>query len=226
MLMRGKKMYYIAVGGNTGAGKSTLVKALADRMSAISEERFEAVDERRFHHPLLTNMFFFPKKFAFAIQLNFLLQRALFIKDALNRQASFVMERSHYEDPFFIRHHLARGNISDSDYNAYQLTKSALHRDLPSPTLYIRLRVDVETSIKRVRQDEADGKRPEEFPSEQEFRRYVEEWQAMYNELFYEIDHGSLQISFSQTLLIDRLCGEELTQTVDRAVTVLQRLAS
>jgi deoxyadenosine/deoxycytidine kinase len=194
---------YIAVGGNTGSGKSTLLGEISREFSSHFNTEYLGIDERNFHHPLLTKMFFDPSQYALHIQLNFMLQRCTYIFHALQNRLPSVMERCHFEDAIFIDDHFLQGNISELEYDAYKMVRDVLWAKLRSPDIYVRVLVEPEVSIERIRKDELQGKRPEEFPSDESFRGYVERWYGAYEKFFIEIDNGSLSEKFSDTIIID-----------------------
>ena len=68
---QGTSALYVAISGNTAAGKSSLIAELERRLCRLG---FPAVgiSERVFHHQYLRLMFSNPRDFAFPIQLSFL----------------------------------------------------------------------------------------------------------------------------------------------------------
>ena len=214
-------MLYIAVGGNTGSGKSTLVEHVAKQLFERRRVEIEPVNERQFHHPFLTNMFFDPKRFALPIQLNFLLQRSLYIMEAMRLGRGFVIERSHHEDPYFVKDHFDKGNMTIEEYTAYEAIKIELHKSLPAPKIYVRLRVSPDVSMARIKKDEAMGKRPEEFPSEEVFKEFVEAWFGMYEEFFAEIDQGIFRKAFKETTVLDADPSRSPLELADEVIDAL-----
>ena len=66
-----RNLYYIAIEGPIGVGKTSLVKLLAEKLSARTIlEQFE-------ENPFLADFYDDPERFAFQTQLYFLLQRYL-----------------------------------------------------------------------------------------------------------------------------------------------------
>ena len=64
-----RNLYYIAIEGPIGVGKTSLVKLLAEKLEARTIlEQFE-------ENPFLTDFYDDPERFAFQTQLFFLLQR-------------------------------------------------------------------------------------------------------------------------------------------------------
>jgi deoxyadenosine/deoxycytidine kinase len=185
---------YIAVSGNTGAGKSTLIREIS-RLLSYGCQSVIAVDERHFHHPLLTLMFAKPKTYALAIQLNFAVHRTLFLRRSLENRHTIVVERSHLDDRLFMEDHLARGNVSRSDFEEYLKTIQAIQVALPHPDIWIFLEVSPEISRKRIKASELAGERPVEFPNDSTMVSYIMSWHQRYHR-------------FYQRLLVDQQRGD------------------
>ena len=177
---RGK---YIAVSGNTGSGKSTLVNALTEHFNENNTfRRTIGINERLLHHPLLRLMFAKPHQFAFGVQLNFLLQRYMVLLRWLMTGVTVVMERSHLDDALFIRHHYRKGHIGAEQLAAYENLAEVLHKDIPYPDVFICLSASADVSMERINADEEKGERPKEFPSEAVKRDFVNSWAKRYAE--------------------------------------------
>jgi deoxyadenosine/deoxycytidine kinase len=170
---------YVAISGNTGAGKSTLVNAIVDRARELPLTTV-GVNERRLHHPLLKLMFSESQRYAFGVQLHFLLQRHLVILRNLNLGKTIVIERSHLDDVMFVEQHRAAGNISEEEYRAYRTIAGVLHEKLPLPDVFVCLDAEPELSLARLHASEERGERPREFPSEEVKRSFVTEWYERY----------------------------------------------
>ena len=194
---------YIAVGGNTGSGKSTLIGEISREFSKHYGVRYFEVDERNFHHPLLTQMFFEPSQYALHVQLNFMLQRCAYIFHVLQNRLPSVMERCHFEDAIFIEDHYVQGNITKQEYRAYSKVREVLWAKIRAPDIYVRVLVEPNISIERIRRDEAEGKRPEEFPSDLAFCGYVERWYNAYKRFFNEMDDVTLESKLNTKAVYD-----------------------
>jgi deoxyadenosine/deoxycytidine kinase len=172
---------YIAVSGNTGSGKSTLVRRLSEELRK-HHDLVIGIDERSLHHPFVDLMFHDPYRYALGVQLNFLIQRHLMLQRWLEAGCSVVMERSHLDDHLFIDHHLAHSHISQEEHAAYNMIAAALHRRTPLPDALVCLSVDAETSMNRLAASEAAGERSREFPNDEVKRTFVTSWAARYKE--------------------------------------------
>lgn len=173
------KHSYVCVSGNSGTGKSTLVRLIA---SAIKGQNLStiAIDEGSLHHPFLPYLFFQPQDYAFEMQLNFMLQRSLLVKHWIQKGYNLVMERSHLEDLVFIRHLKNEKYIGTKEYEAYLESWKCINNRTPTPDLMIFLDVSPEISIKRLQDDEDQGRRPREFPDEKLKQRWINSWYTLY----------------------------------------------
>lgn len=196
---RGK---YIAICGNTGAGKSSLVNAVISRAKQESI-KIIGINERVLHHPLLKLMFASPDEYGFLVQLNFLIQRHLILYRWLSIGYTVVIERSHLDDRLFVEHYLQQKHISNEEYKAYITLADLLDKKIPDPDLYIYLDVKPEISMKRLKNSEELGERPKEFPDDDVKFSYVSSWYKKYRD-FYEklVLQKSEGIRFKNTEII------------------------
>jgi len=181
---------YICVSGNTGTGKTTLVRALSAALRS-SRGRTLGIDESSLHHPFLPWLFHAPLDFGYEMQINFMLQRCLVAKNWLHVGVNVVMERSHLEDVVFARHLLAEGMISGSEFDAYMVTWHSLDKRLRRPDLVVFLDVPPEVSVARLDSDEDTGRRPREFPDQAAKVRWVTSWYRFYCERLEELQRES-----------------------------------
>lgn len=136
---------FIVVAGNIGAGKSTLVRLLSDRLD------FKPFYEPVSDNPYLPDFYADMKKWAFHSQLYYLTRRLLIHKELLSVAGSVIQDRSVYEDAeIFARNLFLQGDISKRDYNVYQDLYHILIKLLPPPNLIIYLQANVETLEKRI----------------------------------------------------------------------------
>lgn len=184
--LRQDKPLYICVSGNSGAGKSTFVKLLAEHLIA-KEAATIAIDEKSLHHPFISKLFFETASFGFEIQLNFMLQRAMLVRHWLSDGYNVVMERSHLEDLVFIRHLLKMGYVNPREHDAYLELWHCIDQRLPLPDLMIFLDVTPEISLARLHEDELTGRRPPEFPNEDTKHEWIHSWHRLYLDRIEEL---------------------------------------
>jgi deoxyadenosine/deoxycytidine kinase len=209
---------YIAVSGNTGSGKSTLVRRIAEELKG-PDALVISIDERSLHHPFVNLMFSAPGRYALGVQLNFLIQRHLMLQRWLEAGYTVVMERSHLDDHLFIDHHLAQGHVSEAEHANYYAIASSLHARTPMPDLLVCLAADAELSMRRLSASEAAGERPREFPDDEVKWAFVSSWAARYREFHrevgarYRLDEtsaGRACMNLDATLPVGRLVAEVL----------------
>ncbi len=138
---------FIAVAGNIGVGKSTLVKMLCERL--VCEPFYEPEAE----NPYLADFYQDMQRWAFHSQIFFLTHRLRLHRELLNFPGSVIQDRSVYEDAEIFAHNLfLTGAISQRDYTTYQELYHVLADFLPPPDLVIYLRASVSTLLKRIEQ--------------------------------------------------------------------------
>jgi deoxyadenosine/deoxycytidine kinase len=217
---------YIAVSGNTGAGKSSLIRAVVE-LAASRGSKVMGVSERSFHHPLLRLMFGDPGRYAFANQLNFMLQRHLLLLRQLELGNTLVIERSHLDDELFVREHVAAGHIAEDQLAAYQELARALHARVPAPDLLLLVHVSPELSLARVKQSEDRNERPREFPDEASKARWVHRWYDLYQALHQDLRQRFASPSPSHPALLEvdatRTTASIASQVVDFIAAARER---
>ena len=143
------KRRYVAVAGNIGAGKSSLVKWLCHTFE------LEPFFEPHAENPYLADFYGDMKRWAFPSQLYFLVQRFRIHRDmerATSQRRGVVQDRTIYEDAEVFAAHLHRtGLIEARDWATYHDLYTTLRRDLAPPDLMIYLRCPLRTLRKRIK---------------------------------------------------------------------------
>jgi deoxyadenosine/deoxycytidine kinase len=198
---------YVCVAGLTGAGKTTALRAVADFTAGLRRS-VVVIDEKALHHPYLDQLFAFPDRYAFELQVQFMVNRVLFAKRWLAAGHSLVVERSHLEDPIFIRHLLAFDHISHAEHDAYMELWTTLSARAPVPGALVYLDVPARVSIERLSNQGARDVRPP-FPDDEAKRRWILSWHRLYRERFEELmahpRHSSRIERFSSPVDLPRL---------------------
>ncbi len=140
---------FVAVAGNMGAGKSSLVEWLRQRYGMVPY--FEPNEE----NPYLADFYGDMKRWAMSSQLFFLIKRFQ-IHRAITKAASggsiVVQDRTIYEDAEVFAAHLHdRGLIDDRDYRVYRDLFDTLCEEIRPPDLMIYLRCPLKTLVQRIR---------------------------------------------------------------------------
>ncbi|MGE5139606.1 MAG: deoxynucleoside kinase [Rudaea sp.] len=138
---------FVAVAGNIGVGKSTLVHLMQERLGW--EPFFEAVVENPFLADFYTDM----RRWAFQSQIFFLTRRLHAHRELLDRPGIVVQDRSVYEDAqVFARNLYLQGDMAERDYRTYEELYHVLTEFLPPPDLIVYLRASVDTLLRRIGQ--------------------------------------------------------------------------
>ncbi|MEN8171963.1 MAG: deoxynucleoside kinase [Chloroflexota bacterium] len=136
---------FVAVAGNIGVGKSTLVEMLCQRLDW--EPFYEPVTE----NPYLADFYKDMQTWAFHSQIYFLSHRLRAHRNLLDHPTSVIQDRSVYEDAEIFAHNLyLQKEISPRDYNTYNELYNVLGAFLPPPDLVIYLRASVPTLERRI----------------------------------------------------------------------------
>ena len=136
---------FVAVAGNIGVGKTTLVKGLCDRLG------WTPFYEPEGENPYLADFYKDMRAWAFHSQIFFLTKRLRAHKNLLAHHGSVIQDRSVYEDAGIFAHNLYRqGQITERDYKTYQELYQVLIEFLPPPDLVIYLRASVPTLKLRI----------------------------------------------------------------------------
>lgn len=136
---------FVAVAGNIGVGKSTLVSMLCEQLHW--QPFYEPVAE----NPYLADFYRDMRAWAFHSQIFFLTHRLRSHRQLLDHPTSAIQDRSVYEDAeVFARNLYQQGHISERDYGAYRELYQVLTEFLPPPDLVVYLRATVPTLVKRI----------------------------------------------------------------------------
>jgi deoxyadenosine/deoxycytidine kinase len=136
---------FIAVAGNIGVGKSTLVKLLCEQLNWTPF--YEPVTE----NPYLENFYEDMGAWGFHSQIYFLMRRLRIHRKLIDEKGSVIQDRSVYEDAEIFAHNLfLQDAINDRDYATYRELYQVLVEFLPPPDLIIYLRASLETLLSRI----------------------------------------------------------------------------
>jgi deoxyadenosine/deoxycytidine kinase len=161
---------FVAVAGNIGAGKSSLVKWLHQTFGL--RPFFEPQDE----NPYLADFYRDMRRWAYSSQLFFLVQRFRMHREmerqflgarasgtgtrtppaapfsGLSELRGVVQDRTIFEDAeVFAAHHHQAGNIDDRDWRTYSDLYRTLRDELAPPDLMIYLRCPMPALKKRIK---------------------------------------------------------------------------
>lgn len=136
---------FIAVAGNIGVGKSTLVTLLCKQLKW--EPFYEPVGE----NPYLVDFYADMASWSFHSQIFFLTRRLRSHHQLSQHPTSVVQDRSVYEDAeIFAQNLYLQGHIKERDYETYRELYETITQVLPPPDLVIYLRASVDTLMDRI----------------------------------------------------------------------------
>ena len=137
-----RNLYYIAIEGPIGVGKTSLAKLLSKELGArLVLEDFE-------DNPFLPDFYNDPERFGFQTQLFFLLQRYRQQQDL--RQVD-MFQKLLITDYMFVKDRLfASLNLEDKEMHLYDTVASLLERNIIRPDLVIYLQADTDVLMKNI----------------------------------------------------------------------------
>lgn len=137
---------FIAIAGNIGVGKSTLVELLCQRLGWTPF--FEPVAQNPYLSDFYNNM----QAWGFHSQVFFLTHRLRIHHQVIQFNGSAIQDRSIYEDAeIFANNLFQQGTLTARDFETYQNLYRILTEFLPPPDLVIYLRASVNTLLNRIR---------------------------------------------------------------------------
>lgn len=136
---------FVAVAGNIGVGKSTLVSMLCNRLGW--QPFFEPVGE----NPYLADFYRNMHQWSFHSQIFFLTRRLRSHRELLDHPTSAIQDRCVYEDAeVFAQNLYLQGLMDERDYLSYRELYRVLSEFLPPPDLVVYLRSSVNTLQQRI----------------------------------------------------------------------------
>ena len=133
---------FVAVAGNIGVGKSTLVTLLCQKLNW--QPFYEPQDD----NPYLADFYQDMRAWAFHSQIFFLTRRLRMHRQLIDHPTSAIQDRSVYEDAeVFAKNLYSQGQIDERDYGSYRDLYQVLVDFLPPPDLVVYLRASVPTLL-------------------------------------------------------------------------------
>ena len=174
-----RKLYYIAIEGPIGVGKTSLANMMAKELGArLVLEEFD-------ENPFLPEFYKDPERFAFQTQLFFLLQR--YRQQQELRQVD-IFQNLLVTDYMFVKDRLfASLNLNEKEIQLYDTVANLLERNIIKPDLVIYLQADTETLMKNI------DKRGRDMESEITYD-YIDALGQVYTEYFFRYQETPLVI--------------------------------
>ena len=174
-----RNLYYIAIEGPIGVGKTSLANLMSKELSArLVREEFD-------ENPFLPDFYKDPERFAFQTQLFFLLQR--YRQQQELRQVD-MFQKLLITDYMFVKDRLfASLNLSEKEMQLYDTVANFLERNIIKPDLVIYLQADTDTLMKNI------AKRGREMETGITYE-YIDALSQVYTEYFFRYQDTPLVI--------------------------------
>ena len=209
--------HFVAIAGNVGAGKSSLVGLLADKLGWTPF--YEAVDE----NPYLSDFYRDMRTWSFHSQVFFLSKRLRHHRRLLDHPSSVLQDRSVYEDAeIFAKNLYRQGNMDERDYGVYRELYEVLTLYLPPPDLVVYLQASMPTLRKRIAQRGREYERGISADYLGSLNELYEDWIAGFtlcpvltvpsDDLDF-VNHGA-HLDLVASMIVDRLSSAPVVSTV------------
>ena len=174
-----RNLYYIAIEGPIGVGKTSLANLMSKELSArLVREEFD-------ENPFLPDFYKDPERFAFQTQLFFLLQR--YRQQQELRQVD-MFQKLLVTDYMFVKDRLfASLNLGEKEMQLYDTVANLLERNIIKPDLVIYLQADTDTLMKNI------AKRGREMETGITYE-YIDALSQVYTEYFFRYQDTPLVI--------------------------------
>ncbi len=137
---------FIAIAGNIGAGKSTMVSFLSRKFNL--NPLYEPVDE----NPYIADFYEDMHRWAFNSQIFYLSRKFALHLEAQNSNKRVILDRTIYEDAeIFVENLKRRRGIDKRDYETYMELYRTIRKELQPPDLVIYLRCSVRGVRRRIK---------------------------------------------------------------------------
>jgi len=174
-----RNLYYIAIEGPIGVGKTSLANLMSTRLGArIVLEEFE-------ENPFLPDFYIDPERYGFQTQLFFLLQR--YRQQQELRQVD-MFQNLLVTDYMFVKDRLfASLNLNEKEMHLYDTVANLLERNVIKPDLVIYLQANTDTLMKNILSRGRDMEKDIAFD-------YIDALNQVYTEYFFRYQDTPLVI--------------------------------
>ncbi len=210
---------FVAVAGNIGVGKTTLVQNLCGNLG------WTPFFEPESDNPYLADFYKDMQTWAFHSQVFFLTRRLRAHKNLCVHPGSVVQDRSVYEDAEIFAQNLYQQNqITERDFQTYQELYQALVEFLPPPDLVIYLKASVPTLLGRIKQRGRDYEEEIDPLYLEQLNTLYDHWIDNFDlcpvltipgdDLDFVANNGHLELIIRKVQ--EKLTGKELVQFTER----------
>lgn len=172
-----KGLYYIAIEGVIGAGKTSLARLLANKLDA------KLVLEQPEENPYLKDFYRDSRRYSFQVQLFFLLSR---YRQLLNLPQRDLFQKYLITDYIFAKDKIfAYLNLEQRDLILYERVSTLMEKELPKPDLVIYLQAKTDKLISNIK------KRDREY-EKNILPEYIKKLNEAYNSFFFRYTEAPL----------------------------------
>ena len=187
-----KTLYYIAIEGVIGVGKTSLARLLAEKLEG------RMLLEQAEENPYLEDFYRDPQRYAFQIQLFFLTMR---YRQLLVLPQQDLFHKFLIADYIFAKDKIfAYLNLEDRDLALYERLATLMERELPKPDLVIYLQSSTDRLMRNIRNRRIDYEK-------QISMEYLRSLNEAYNAFFFKYTETPLLVI--NTTEIDFVNNEE-----------------
>lgn len=173
---------HIAISGNIGSGKTSLVEKLSRHYGWLA--LYESVDQ----NPYLKDFYEDMSRWAFHLQIYFLNSRFNQVRQIRESDKTVIQDRTIYEDATIFAANLHKsGHINDRDYQSYLDIFHSMIDFVKPPDLLIYLKADIPKLVQQIQKRNRDF----EFNIKLEYLRTLNEH---YESWIKSYDKGKLMI--------------------------------
>lgn len=196
-----KNLYYVAIEGVIGVGKTSLANLLEERLNAkLVMEKFD-------ENPFLPDFYLDPERYAFQTQLFFLLSR---YRQQQELRQTEVFHKLVISDYMFVKDRLfASLNLDDKEMSLYDSVAKILEKNILNPDLVIYLQAETPKLMERIT---LRGRDFEKNMSPD----YIDALNQIYNEYFFR--YQEIPLLIINTNDIDFVHNEEDLEEVIRYI--------
>lgn len=207
------KIKHIAVSGNIGSGKTTLVEKLSKHYGWIP--LYESVD----NNPYLRDFYDDMKRWAFHLQIYFLNTRFNQVRQIRDSEKTIIQDRTIYEDAYIFASNLhAGGHINDRDYQSYLDLFHSMISFVHPPDLLIYLKADVPKLVEQIQKRNRDFEYSIKLEYLKNLNIHYEKWISNYQQ------SKLLVVDINKTDFVERM--EDFSTIVSRVDLELNNLFS
>ena len=170
---------YIVIEGPLGVGKTSLAVKLAERING------QTLLENTEDNPFLDKFYQNPKRYAFQIQMFFLLRR---YQHSMEIHQKGLFKRIIVSDYLFDKDRIfARTNLEDNEFWLYEQLFQLLKKRIPPPDLVIFLQANTEILMQRIRKRDMEYERAINF-------KYLDEINQAFNDFFFHYSDAPMLV--------------------------------